>query len=95
MLSQPLPTGTQSTDSSSELLNTINLYYMSEVKNAKANWYLKLMEKFDALIEKLAVPEDVASEFKVFLLETAREQYMAGNRSGIAWARKTPARSPA
>lgn len=68
---------------------------MSEVKNPKANWYMKLMEKFNSLMERQGVPEDLASEFKVFLLETAREQYMAGNRSGIAWARKTPARAAA
>lgn len=59
-----------------------------QIKNPKAKWYLELMDRFNLLVEKLAVSEDVASEFKVLLLETAKEQYMAGNRSGIAWIRK-------
>lgn len=59
-----------------------------EIKNPNAKWYVELMEKFHSLAEKQALPEDVASELKVFMLEVARQQYMAGNRSGIRWARE-------
>ena len=62
-----------------------------EVKNTNAKWYVDLMEKFKHLMETLGIPEEVASDVKEFLLTVARDQYMAGNRSGIAWARKTPA----
>lgn len=59
-----------------------------EIKNPKAKWYVELMERFNVIVEKQALPEDVASELKVFMLEVARKQYMAGNRSGIRWARE-------
>ena len=61
---------------------------MTQVKNPNAKWYVELMERYLRLSEKLGLPEDVMSEMKVFLLEIAREQYMAGNRSGIRWARE-------
>ncbi|MFH1631649.1 MAG: hypothetical protein ABIA47_01305 [bacterium] len=57
-------------------------------KYQKAKWYVELMERYRMLMEKLHVPEDVSSEFKVFLLECAHSQYMAGNRSGIRWQRE-------
>jgi len=59
-----------------------------QVKNPNAKWYVDLMERYRGLISKFGMPEDLASELKVFLLEVAREQYMAGNRSGIRWARE-------
>ncbi|MFH1712434.1 MAG: hypothetical protein ABH846_04340 [Patescibacteria group bacterium] len=59
-----------------------------QIKNPTAKWYIDLMERYKMLINKFGMPEDLASELKVFLLEVAREQYMAGNRSGIRWARE-------
>lgn len=59
-----------------------------EIKNPNAKWYVELMERFNRIVEKQALPDDVASELKVFMLEVARKQYMAGNRSGIRWARE-------
>ena len=60
---------------------------MTYPKNPKARWYVELMRRFEALMSTHKVPEDTRSEIKIFLLEVAREQYMAGNRSGIAWMR--------
>ena len=60
----------------------------TQVKQPKAKWYIELMQRFNAVTEKVAAPEHVANEFKVLLFDVAREQYMAGNRSGIAWIRK-------
>jgi hypothetical protein len=59
-----------------------------EIKNPKARWYVDLTGKFNDIVDRTAVDEDAASEFKVLLLETARNQYLAGNRSGIRWARE-------
>lgn len=59
-----------------------------QVKNPKAKWYLELMERFNKLIERFGMPEDAQDEFESFLLDVAREQYMAGNRSGIRWMRE-------
>jgi hypothetical protein len=59
-----------------------------EIKNPKAKWYVELSDRFNTMSEKLGIAEEVANEFKVLLLETARNQYLAGNRSGIRWARE-------
>lgn len=57
------------------------------VKNTQARWYTELTERFETLMEQLGIDEDTGSEIKLFLLQIARDQYMAGNRSGIRWAR--------
>ena len=62
-----------------------------QVKNPTAKWYVELIVKFKKLMELHGMPDDVALDVKDFVLDVAREQYMAGNRCGIAWARKTPA----
>ncbi len=48
-------------------------------------WHVKITERFDKLMEKLGIPEDMSQEVQTFLLEVAREQYKSGNRSGIKW----------
>lgn len=48
-------------------------------------WHVKITERFDSLIERLAIPDDIAQEIKAFLFEVAKEQYKSGNSSGIRW----------
>lgn len=55
---------------------------------------MELMDKFDNLMERIGMPEDVSNEVKTFILGVAKEQYLAGNRSGIRWARMNPVNSP-
>ena len=59
-----------------------------QVKNVKAKWYVELMERFSSLMARIGMPDSAISEIRDFMLSVAREQYMAGNRSGIAWMRK-------
>lgn len=54
----------------------------------QAKWYLELCADLDALLEALEVREEGSEEIKTFMLEVARNQYLAGNRSGIRWARE-------
>jgi len=61
---------------------------MTYEKSAKAKWYVDLCNRFEALMHNLGLPEEVGVEIKTFLLAVAKEQYMAGNRSGIRWARE-------
>lgn len=61
---------------------------MEEQKFAKAKWYTDLCDNFNEICQKTGIDEDTASEIKVFLLGVARNQYLAGNRSGIRWARE-------
>lgn len=57
------------------------------VKNTQARWYVELSQKFSKLVESLGLESEIAAEVKLFVLQIARDQYMAGNRSGIRWAR--------
>jgi hypothetical protein len=59
-----------------------------QIKNPKAIWYVKMMEQFNTLMQRLSMPEDAQSEIKTMFLEVAKDQYMAGNRSGIRWQRE-------
>ncbi|MFA6130836.1 MAG: hypothetical protein WC730_01060 [Patescibacteria group bacterium] len=67
---------------------------MSDAKTPGGKWYVELLERFNTLMERLGIPNDVSGEMKTFILGVAREQYMAGNRSGIRWARQGGASSP-
>ena len=58
------------------------------MENTKQTWYDKLMDVFDNLMRKFDMPEDMEIELREFMLSVAREQYKAGNRSGISWLRK-------
>jgi hypothetical protein len=63
----------------------------TEVKttqSVQAKWYLELCADLESLLEALEVSEEGGEEIKTFMLEVARNQYLAGNRSGIRWARE-------
>jgi hypothetical protein len=61
---------------------------MMTIKNPEAKWYVDLCKQFEEMARRFKIGEEAASELKVFILETARNQYLAGNRSGIRWARE-------
>lgn len=61
---------------------------MTHVKNPQAKWYVDLSNRFEALMHNLGLPDEVGVEIKTLLISIAKEQYMAGNRSGIRWARE-------
>lgn len=51
-------------------------------------WYSILMDTFQSLMKKHDMPEDIANEIEAFILSVAKDQFRAGNRSGIAWTHK-------
>jgi hypothetical protein len=57
------------------------------VKNPNAKWYVDLTQRFTTLVNQNHISPEQQGPLKQFVLEVAREQYMAGNRSGIRWAR--------
>jgi benzoyl-CoA reductase/2-hydroxyglutaryl-CoA dehydratase subunit BcrC/BadD/HgdB len=59
--------------------------------NNKKKWYEVLEDRFNSLMIKFDMPEDIGHEIYSFVLETAREQYKSGNRSGISWLKKQQA----
>lgn len=60
----------------------------TENNETKKNWLDKLTERFNALMTKFDMPEDIRHELESFVLAVAKEQYMSGNKGGIAWLRK-------
>ncbi len=64
------------------------------IKNPQAKWYLDLSSRFEELVSNLEIDDDQASELKIFVLQVAKDQYLAGNRSGIKWARSQSAGTP-
>ena len=60
----------------------------STIQNPTAKWYIDLSMRFNDLMQRNGMPEEIAAEIKLFVVDVAKEQYKAGNRSGIAWMRK-------
>jgi hypothetical protein len=61
---------------------------MSTANTDKKTWLDKLTDRFDALMAKFDMPEDIRHELESFVLTVAKEQYISGNKGGIAWLRK-------
>lgn len=51
------------------------------------SWLTAITDQFQAMMQKHDMPEDIAIEIERFLIETVREQFRAGSRSGAAWQR--------
>ncbi len=54
-------------------------------------WYFNLLDKVQELVRRFDLPEDIATEVQGLTIEIAREQFKAGNKSGIAWLKKQQA----
>ena len=60
----------------------------------KLSWYDRLLDRFNEVVSKFDLPEDMRHEIENFVLGVARDQFQAGNRSGIAWVRKQAGAKP-
>lgn len=61
---------------------------MSNTSSTTKGWYSILMDTFHGIMKKHDMPEDIANEIESFVLTVAKDQFRAGNRSGIAWTHK-------
>lgn len=61
----------------------------------QANWYVTMMEKFDLMMNKHDIPEEISSDLQSLFVETAREQFKTGNKSGISWLLREQAKKAA
>lgn len=57
------------------------------MEKATAKWFTELVTRFNSLVQNLGVEGPAADELRTFMIETAKEQFKAGNKSGIRWAR--------
>ena len=58
------------------------------VPNPTAKWYVNLCARFNDIMDRNGIPEEISAEIKLFVVDIAREQYRSGNRSGCAWMRE-------
>ena len=54
-------------------------------KAPKKTWYDVLEERYNTLMIKFDMPEDISHEIYSFVTDIAKEQFRTGNKSGIAW----------
>ena len=52
----------------------------------KGTWYKSILTKVTEITEELGLDEMNASRLRDFSINVARDQFRAGNRSGIRWA---------
>lgn len=50
------------------------------------NWYQRLLDRINEKAEEFGLDDTQANVFRDFVTTLARDQYKAGNRSGIGWA---------
>lgn len=58
------------------------------MESTKNTWYELLTIQCHTLAEKLGLDDLGAEELKSFINRIAKDQYKAGNKSGIRWAFK-------
>lgn len=52
-----------------------------------SNWFDKLTSGLNSLAEELGLDDMSAARMRDFVVGIAKDQYKAGNRAGIRWAR--------
>jgi hypothetical protein len=60
------------------------------MENAKGSWFMKVLASINQLSEELGLDDLGSQKLREFVLAKCKEEYMAGNRSGIRWARTNP-----
>lgn len=63
-----------------------------ETTKTYAPWFTQLMNTYNAKVEELQIDDEAASELRALFIEKCREQYAAGNKSGIAWLKREQAK---
>ena len=59
--------------------------------NEQAPWYKNLISAINTLAEEIGLDDTSTQKLREFIFMQAKEQFKAGNRSGIRWARTNPA----
>lgn len=69
-----------------------NLYFifMTQDTATPNRWYTELVQAVNGLGEELGLDDQGTQRLRDFAFEKAKEQFKAGNRSGIRWARTNP-----
>ncbi|HAL49977.1 MAG: hypothetical protein UU40_C0019G0002 [Candidatus Uhrbacteria bacterium GW2011_GWD2_41_121] len=61
----------------------------------RSKWVTELNNRIQTIVHNLGLNTDLGAHMKEFVFQVAREQYMAGNKNGIRWARTNPPRETA
>lgn len=54
----------------------------------KNPWYKNLLSQINTMAEQFSLDDIQTNNFREVVLAFAKAQYMAGNKSGIAWVHK-------
>lgn len=63
---------------------------MQPAQASVQNWYTKLLSEINSLAEEFGLDDMASSRLKEYILVKSKDQYKAGNKSGIRWARMNP-----
>lgn len=58
------------------------------METAKATWFMNLIAAVQGMAEELGLDDLSSQRLREFVLTIAKDQFKAGNRSGISWARR-------
>lgn len=61
--------------------------------NDKASWFMSLIASIQGMAEELGLDDMSSQKLREFVLNIAKEEFKAGNRSGISWARKNSSKN--
>ncbi len=53
-------------------------------------WYKNLISSINTLAEEIGLDDSSTQKLREFIFAQSKEQFKAGNRSGIRWARTNP-----
>ncbi len=62
----------------------------AKTEPAKTTWYADLVNETNGLAEEIGLDDMATTRLRDFVVAKAKDQYKAGNRSGIRWARTNP-----
>jgi len=60
---------------------------------AKGSWFMRVLGEINDLATRLELNDGQSQALREFILAGFKAEYMAGNRSGIRWARQNPTKT--
>ena len=56
------------------------------MEKATSKWFVEMTTKFNELAMNLGLESPAIEDLRTFMIETSKNQFKAGNKSGIRWA---------
>ena len=56
------------------------------MQNQPSSWYKNLCDRVNEVAESFGLDDPQTNRFRDFIMQIARDQFKAGNKSGAGWA---------